>query len=37
MNETIFSLASLGAMLGWVVLGIAALLRPGRWQAARSG
>lgn len=34
MNETIFSLASLGAMLGWVVLGIAALLRPGRWQAA---
>ena len=34
MNETLFSQSSMVAMLGWGLLGMAVMLRPGRWQAA---
>lgn len=34
MNETLFSVASVGAMLGWLALGVAVIAPPGRLRAS---
>lgn len=33
MNEALFSVASVGAMLGWLALGVAVVVPPGRLRA----
>ena len=34
MNETLFSVASVAAMLGWLALGVGVIAPPGRLRAS---